>query len=81
VSWTYDEDHENAITIVGKWAYSATAPADITHACTRLAAYLYRQKDNAGDMDRAIVAGNATILPAKLPSDVAEILKPYRRLV
>jgi len=81
VSWTYDEDHENAITIVGKWAYSATAPADITHACTRLAACLYRQKDNAGDMDRAIVAGNATILPAKLPSDVAEILKPYRRLV
>jgi hypothetical protein len=80
-AWTYDDDPENAISIEGRWAYSTTAPADITHACTRLAAWLYAQKDTAGEMDRAIVAGNATILPARLPSDVIEILKPYRRLV
>jgi hypothetical protein len=30
------------ITVVGKWAYSASAPADIVHAAIRLAAFLYR---------------------------------------
>lgn len=70
------------ITIVGKWAYSLTAPTDIVHATIRLAAWLYRQRDNAaGDSDRAIVAGNATILPMRLPSDALALLERYRKLV
>ena len=81
VSWTYTTDPEDAITITGKWAYSTAAPDDIVHATLRLAAYLYRQRDNAADLDRAVIAGNATILPAQLPSDIKTILAPYRRLV
>ena len=73
-------DSENAITITGKWAYSTSAPSDIAHVCKRLAAYIYRQKDNAGDLDRAVIAGNSTILPAQIPSDIKLMLAPYRRL-
>jgi len=80
VLWTYTTDPENAIAVTGKWAYSTTAPADIAGACVRLAAYMYRQKDNAGELDRAIVAGNATILPGQIPNDVMLTLRPYRRI-
>lgn len=78
-AWAYTDDPEGAISVAGKWAYSATAPADIEQACVRLAAWYYRQRDNAGEADRAIVAGNATILPSRIPADVADMLKPYRR--
>ena len=77
---TVSGDSENAITITGKWAYSTSAPSDIAHVCKRLAAYIYRQKDNAGDLDRAVIAGNSTILPAQIPSDIRLMLAPYRRL-
>lgn len=81
LSWTWTTAPENAITISGKWAYSTTAPDDIVHATLRLAAYLYRQRDNAADLDRPMYVGNATILPSQLPSDIKTILAPYRRLV
>ena len=77
---TVSGDSENAISITGKWAYSTSAPGDIAHVCKRLAAYIYRQKDNAGDLDRAVIAGNSTILPAQIPSDIRLMLAPYRRL-
>ncbi len=80
--WTYDQDPDKAITIVGKWAYSATAPADIVQAMVRLASYIYRQKDNAGDLDRPVIVGNnTTLLPAQLPKDIEMILRPYVRRV
>jgi hypothetical protein len=69
------------IAILGKWAYSTTAPNTIVQVAIRLAAWFYKQKDNHADMDRALVVGDMTVLPAKLPSDIAELLKPYRRLV
>lgn len=81
VSWTYTDTPENSIAIVGKWAYSATAPADIKQATVRLAAYLYRQRDNAVDLDRAVQTPSGTILPADLPKDLKTLLAPYRRLV
>ena len=80
-SWTYTTDSEGAISVEGKWAYSESAPANIVHATKRLAAYLYRQKDNANDLDRALVVGNATVLPSNLPSDVMTIIRPYIRII
>lgn len=77
---TVSGDSENAITVTGKWAYSTSAPSDIAHVCKRLAAYIYRQKDNAGDLDRAVIAGNSTILPAQIPNDIRLMLTPYKRL-
>jgi hypothetical protein len=82
IRWTWDNTPEDAITVVGRWAYSATAPADIVQATERLAAYLYRQKDNMSDLDRAVaVSSNMTVLPQSLPRDVQLILAPYRRAV
>ncbi len=66
------------IAITGKWAYSLTAPADVQHATVRLAAWMYRQKDNTGS-DAPMIAGDVTILPARIPSDVEALLAPYVR--
>lgn len=81
--WTWDDTPENAITVVGKWAYSTAAPDDIVHACIRLTAYLYRQKDTqGGNPDRATVTPEGLIsLPAGIPSDIRDILNNYRRQV
>ena len=77
--WTYTTDPENAITIVGKWAYSATPPSDIGQAATRLAAYLYRQKDaSTFDVTAQPDMGIITI-PQGMPRDVAMLLAPYVR--
>lgn len=82
LAWTYTSTPENAISIVGRWAYSVEAPDDIVQVCTRLAAYLYRQRTNASDLDRAIAIGNnAMLLPTELPRDIKTLLAPYRRLV
>lgn len=80
VVWTYSDTPENAIAITGKWAYSLTAPADITHACIRLAAWLYRQKDNSADMsDVSVTTGGAVMIPSGLPRDVWTLLERYVR--
>jgi hypothetical protein len=79
--WTYTGSPENSIAIVGKWAYSVSAPADIVQATLRLATWFYRGRDNALDLDRAVIVGNATIAPSRIPADVMTMLEPYRRLV
>jgi hypothetical protein len=73
-----DDDVEKAITIVGKFAYSTTAPADITHATCRLALWYYRQRDSSTDLDRPMLAEGVTILPSQVPADVLAILESYR---
>ena len=79
--WEYDDDPEGALSIAGKWAYSTSAPADVVHACVRLVAFLYRQKDTSADSDRPILTdAGVTIMPSSLPNDVRQILAPYRRL-
>lgn len=82
VAWTYSGTPENAIAIEGKWAYSEVAPYDVAQATLRLAAYLYRQKDNqSNDLDRPInTGGGVVLLPSTIPADVKSLLAPYRRL-
>jgi hypothetical protein len=78
-SWEFD-DSDSEISVAGTWGYSATAPADITHACIRLAAFIYRQKDTSADIDRPLVTGDGvTIMPSGLPSDVQKLLDRYKR--
>lgn len=80
-AWQYEDDHEDAISIVGRWAWSVTAPTAIVQATIRLAAYLYHQKDNAQELDRTVVAGGNVLLPSELPRDLTQMLDYYRRLV
>lgn len=77
VVWTFSSSPQDAIAVVGKWAYAASAPDYIVQATIRLAAYLYRQKDNAtGDADRPLLTGDGvTIMPQALPADVLRLLE------
>lgn len=78
---TTNYDHEDSITVSGKWAFSTTPPADIVHACIRLAAYFYRQKDaQVFDTTATPELGIITV-PQGIPRDVELILKPYIRIV
>jgi maltoporin len=79
-TWTYTTTIEESVSITAKWAYSATAPADIVQAALRIGAYLYRQRDGTPDSDRPIVSADGVVLSApRIPSDVLELLRPYRR--
>lgn len=83
ISWTYNDSPENAITIVGRWAYAASVPEDIRGVATRLTAYLYRQKDNSSDStaDRPVMSPSGVVLlPTKLANDFYEVTAPYIRV-
>jgi hypothetical protein len=80
-SWNFS-DSDSEISVEGTWGYSATAPADIIHACIRLAAFLYRQKDTSADIDRPMITGDGvTIMPSALPADVTRVLDRYKRRI
>ena len=80
LAWTYSTYYENAISIVGRWAYSTTAPADIVQACIMLATWLYRQKDTTADIDRPLIGpGGAIVMPQTMPGHVQAMLRPYVR--
>lgn len=81
IAWTYDDTPEDAIAIVGRWAFSITPPNDIKHACLRLAAWYYRQRDTSNTAAEAPILTNsgAVIMPSKLPTDVTDILSKYVR--
>ena len=79
VDWEFD-DVFDVVTISGKWAYSATAPANITHATVRLTAWMYRQRTMSSDLNQmALSPDGVPLLPNQLPADVLRYLEPYRR--
>ena len=81
VDWTYEDSHEDAISVRGRWAYGMTIPAAIQQAAIRLAAYMYAQKDaQVFDVTMYPDAGVMTV-PQGMPRDVQELLRPYRRIV
>ena len=80
-SWNFTTG-DSEISVAGTWGWSAVAPADIQHACIRLAAFLYRQKDTSADIDRPMITGDGvTIMPSGLPSDVQKLLDRYKRRI
>jgi len=79
--WRFTTNPEAGVTVTGKWAFSATPPADIVQACARWTAYLYRQKDaQVFDVTAQPDMGVITI-PQGMPADVKKALEPYARLV
>lgn len=80
-TWEFDNS-DDEVSIAGTWGYTATVPDDVKHACIRLAAFLYRQKDTSADIDRPLVTGDGvTIMPGNLPADVKLMLDGYKRRV
>ena len=78
ISWTYDDDPEIAVVIVGSWGYQATVPTAIAEAGALLAAWYYRAREAGPDADRTIIAGGTVIAPAVVPGLVEEMIAPYR---
>ena len=76
--WQYDEDHEDAISVLGKWAYSTTAPADIIQAAHLWIAHLYDRRLSE-DGDLVIVPGTSVSISRCVPPSVRMILDSYRR--
>jgi hypothetical protein len=71
---------DDMIQVTGQWGYGLTVPADIMHACNRLAAYYYRQRD-AQVFDTTAIPGTGVItIPRGIPADVQKILDRYRAL-
>jgi len=82
VAWTYTDDPENAITVTGKWAYSATPPNDIVQATRRMAGWMYRGKDTQAYDSTAFSELGVIRIKHKIPEDILQLLdEPYRRLV
>lgn len=80
VTWAWTTDSEDAIAVTGKWGYSTTPPDDIKHACVRLAAFLYRQRDNAQDAGVGYTTPTGVQVRAiAMPKDIDAILAPYVR--
>lgn len=80
VYWTYTTDPEGSISIVGKWGYSLTPPADIVQVTLRIAAWLYRQKDAQIFDQTAFTEIGAIRIKATVPQDILQWLDPYRSL-
>lgn len=83
VESTYTWDFTNSdslITVEGNWGLYSTVPDEITHVANRMIGYLYRQKDNANDLDRTVALQSGLLLPSQIPSDVTSIILKYKRI-
>lgn len=80
IAWTYNDDPENAITVTGKWAYSASAPDDIVQATKRMAGWMYRTKDAQAYDSTAFSELGVIRVKHKVPEDIVQLLEPYLRI-
>lgn len=80
VRWTWETSHENAIAIVGRWAYSITPGNDVKEIMCRLVNTLYERRNNVdGNTDRPLMTEAGFILmPAELPKDIARWIASKR---
>ena len=80
IVWTYDDDPEIAISLLGSWGYQVSVPTAISEACAMLAAYYYRVHADGTSLDseRTIISGGLVIAPAKIPAHVTSLVAPYK---
>lgn len=81
LSWQTGSDGftQNAICVIGTTGYCATGsqPADITLAATKLAAWLYQNRDNDGSSVQ--LADGSVAIPAEAPTFVLRTISKYVR--
>lgn len=77
--WAFDYN-DSKISVTGRWAYSLTVPLKVKQAAIRLAAWVYRQKDNSGETDRPLMtADGMIIMPNRFPKDIETWIQGMRR--
>lgn len=79
--WTWNGSPEGAVQVAGKWSYSLDIPADVKAAALRWGAHLYRLRTGATSVpaDITISADGSAFASNRIPSDVAQMLRPYIR--
>ena len=79
--WTYSGNSpEGTIVITGKWCYSLEAPDDVRIAMFKLCKAWYNGRaDSTGERD-ILTTDGVVLVQSKIPSDVIDILRNYRRL-
>lgn len=84
LNWEWEEDHEAAISVTGRWAYSLTAPSHVQYLCKYLVSVMYRGKDNVPQTGSSrSVASSMEILAGDLPSNIRLIMSyiPRRAVI
>ena len=80
-TWVVGNDGyaQNAICVIGTTGYCLTTnrPADITLAATKLAAWLYQNRDNDGSTVQ--IADGSIAIPANAPTFVLRTINKYVR--
>lgn len=81
LAWNVGNDGyaQNAVCVIGTTGFclSANRPADITLAATKLAAWLYQNRNNDGSTVQ--IADGAVAIPAQAPTFVLRTLSKYVR--
>ncbi|RME27166.1 MAG: hypothetical protein D6800_05430 [Candidatus Zixiibacteriota bacterium] len=82
IVWTYNDTPEDAIAIVGRWAYSTTPPADIQDITIRLVAHLYQRRQGIGVRSERVPFYSVTYDAAagSMPAEIREELDHYRKV-
>jgi hypothetical protein len=79
-SWDYTVSvyPDAAASIVGRFAFSTTPPADIIQATLQLCVMVWRQRNTVANISSAMISGDGTlILPDGLPKSVVDLIEPY----
>lgn len=82
--WAFDSNSESlgAITVLGTWGYSATAPDDIKQACLIIASAEYKRRFGENTSAAATVTGAGVVItPQGMPKSAVDILQKYRKLI
>lgn len=77
--WSTDPDLDR-IQVDGYWGRTRNLEGESREAVIKLAAFLYRQRDNVSDADRPIVTPEGIVLmPARLPPEIQSFVKRRRK--
>ena len=80
-TWTYTDDSELGITVLGPWGFSTTPPLDIVLAMKDIVKTVYRSRDSNVEAGNVILSSGMVITPAQIPKMTLETLSRYRKLV
>ena len=76
---TWEVDTDYFITVAGVWGWALEPPEDVTHACVRMGAFYYAQKDTPVFDVTVVPEAGIITTPQGMPLDVRLLLDPYRR--
>ena len=79
--WTWSSDPDiDTIDVDAWWGVSKTLSGEERDAVIKLAAFLYRQRDNVSDADRPIITPEGIVLmPARIPPEIQSFVSRNRK--